>query len=186
MHLSGFPIWTPVAIEGMTQTMMYGDGYGLSRMDLYSNALMDFHRGWRRQADALSETTKLALLLGTYIGNTYGPKYYGKAVNLSRRYAAAYDAVLADYDLLLMPTTPMKATPLPGKDASREEDVQRAFEMNVNTAPFDITHHPAMSIPCGMSDGLPVGLMLIGRHFDEMTIYRAAHAFEQSGDWKDM
>ncbi len=186
MHLSGLPIWTPIGTEGMTQTMMFGDGYGLSRMDLYSNAMMDFHRGWRRQADALSETTKLMLMLGTYINNTYGPKYYGKAINLSRRYTAAYDKVLADYDLLLMPTTPMKATPLPGPDASREEYVQRAFEMIVNTAPFDVTHHPAMSIPCGMSDGLPVGLMLVGRHFDEMTIYRAAHAFEQAGDWKKM
>lgn len=186
MHLSGLPIWTPIGVEGMTQTMMFGDGYGLSRLDLYSNAMMDFHRGWRRQADALSETTKLMLLLGTYINNTYGPKYYGKAINLSRRYTAAYDKVLADYDLLLMPTTPMKATPLPGPDASREEYVQRAFEMIVNTAPFDVTHHPAMSIPCGMSEGLPVGLMLVGRHFDEMTIYRAAHAFEQAGDWKKM
>lgn len=186
MHLSGLPIWTPIGVEGMTQTMMFGDGYGLSRLDLYSNAMMDFHRGWRRQADALSETTKLMLLLGTHINNTYGPKYYGKAINLSRRYTAAYDKVLADYDLLLMPTTPMKATPLPGPDASREEYVQRAFEMIVNTAPFDVTHHPAMSIPCGMSEGLPVGLMLVGRHFDEMTIYRAAHAFEQAGDWKKM
>ena len=186
IHLSGLPIWTPIGVEGMTQTMMFGDGYGLSRTDLYSNAMMDFHRGWRRQADALSETTKLMLLLGTYINNIYGPKYYGKAINLSRRYAAGYDKVLADYDLLLMPTTPMKATPLPGPDASREEYVQRAFEMIVNTAPFDVTHHPAMSIPCGMSDGLPVGLMLVGRHFDEMTIYRAAHAFEQAGDWKKM
>ena len=53
--------------------------------------------------------------------------------------------------------------------------------MITNTAPFDITHHPAMSVPCGMVDGLPVGLMLVGRHFDEMTIYRAAHAFEQAG-----
>ena len=41
-----------------------------------------------------------------------------------------------------------------------------------NTAPFDVTGHPAMSVPCGMSDGLPVGLMLIGKHFDEATIYR--------------
>jgi len=51
-------------------------------------------------------------------------------------------------------------------------------------APFDLTHHPAMSIPCGMIDGLPAGLMLAGRHFDEPTMYRAAHAFEQSADWK--
>jgi amidase len=55
-----------------------------------------------------------------------------------------------------------------------------------NTAPFDITHHPAMSIPCGLGDGLPIGMMLIGKAFDEATIYRAAHAFEQAGDWKKM
>ena len=47
-------------------------------------------------------------------------------------------------------------------------------------------HHPAMTVPCGMIDGLPVGLMLIGKHFDEPTIYRAAYAFEQAGDWKTM
>jgi amidase len=52
--------------------------------------------------------------------------------------------------------------------------------------PFDITHHPAMSVPCGMIAGLPVGMMLIGKHWNESTIYRAAHAFEQSGDWKSM
>jgi len=186
MHMLAGAIWMPIGTEGMTQTMMYGDGYGLSRSDLYSTSLMDFHRGWRGQADSLSETTKLLLMFGTYINNSFGPRYYGKAVNVSRRLTAAYDAVLKDYDLLLMPTTPMKATPLPPADASREDYVARAFEMITNTAPFDITHHPAMSLPCGMVDGLPVGLMLVGRHFGESTIYRAAHAFEASGDWKKM
>jgi amidase len=58
------------------------------------------------------------------------------------------------------------------------------MEMVANTAPFDVSHHPAMAIPCGMSDGLPVSMMLVGKHFDEPTIYRAAHAFEQALDWK--
>jgi amidase len=186
MHLLGPAIWTPIGVEGMTQTMMFGDGYGLSRSDLYSTSLMDFHRGWRRQADSLSETTKLFLLLGTYINNTFGPRYYGKALNISRRLAAAYDRALQEYDLLLLPTTPMTATPLPPPNASREDYVARALEMIANTAPFDISHHPAMSLPCGMVDGLPVGLMLVGRHFEESTIYRAAHAFEKAGDWRNM
>jgi amidase len=90
------------------------------------------------------------------------------------------------YDLLLMPTLPMTPTPLPPADAPRALYVQRALEMIGNTAPFDITHHPAMTVPCGMIEGLPVGLMLIGKHFDEPTIYRAAYAFEQAGDWKAM
>ena len=55
-----------------------------------------------------------------------------------------------------------------------------------NTAPFDVSHHPAMAIPCGMRDGLPVSMMLIGKQFDEPTIYRAAYAFEQARDWKQM
>ena len=186
MHLTAAAVWTPIGTEGMTQTMMVGDGYGLSRSDLYSTSLMDFHRGWRGQADSLSETTKMLLMLGTYINNNFGPRFYGKALNISRRVAAAYDKAFETYDLLLMPTTPMKATPLPEPGASREEIIGRAFEMISNTSPFDITHHPAMSIPCGMVDGLPVGLMLVGKHFDEMTIYRAAHAFEQSADWKTM
>ncbi|WOH80164.1 amidase [Bradyrhizobium sp. BEA-2-5] len=186
MHLRGAAIWTPIGIEGVTQTMMYGDGCGISRSDLYSLSLMDCHRSWRRKADALSENTKLFLLLGTYVNNTYGPRYYGKAVNVARRLTAAYDRALQNYDLLLMPTTPMKATQLPPHDVSREESIARSTEMFTNTAPFNITHHPAMSLPCGMVDGLPVGLMLIGRHFEEATIYRAAHAFECIGDWKKM
>ena len=105
-------------------------------------------------------------------------------MNINRRLTAAYDAVLAGYDLLLMPTLPIKATPLPEAGASREDVVARAFEMIANTAPFDISHHPAMSVPCGMRDGLPVGMMLDGKHFDEPSIYRAAHAFEQAVDWR--
>jgi amidase len=181
MHPMGQVIWSPIATEGLTQTMLWGDGYGFSRPDLYVTSLMDFHRGWRQRANEFSETTKLFLLLGTYIAQQHGFRYYGKAMNLSRLLTKAYDTVLQEYDLLLMPTLPIKATPLPGPDASREDYVQRALEMIANTAPFDSTHHPAMSVPCGTSDGLPIGMMLVGKHFDEPTIYRAAYAFEQSG-----
>ncbi len=186
MHLMGPALWMPIGVEGLTQTMMYGDGYGVSRPDLYVTSLMDFHRNWRTRANEMSETTKLFTMFGTYVRKYYGSRYYGKAMNVTRLLTAAYDAVLAEHDLLLMPTTPVKATPLPAPDASREEYVQRALEMISNTAPFDITHHPAMAIPCGMSKGLPVSMMLVAKHFDESTIYRAAHAFEQSGDWKKM
>lgn len=116
----------------------------------------------------------------------HGSRFYGKAINIVRRLRAHYEAVFANYDLLLMPTTPMKATPLPGSDATREEYVTRALEVSTNTASFNLTHHPAMSVPCGLVDGLPVGMMLVGKHFDEATIYRAAYAFEQSKDWRQM
>jgi amidase len=149
-------------------------------------SLMDAHRGWRERADELPDTVKLHLLLGAYIRERYGTRYYGKAMNLSRKVTAAYDAALEECDLLLMPTTPMKATPLPPPDASLEEYIRRATEPTANTMPFNITHHPAMSIPCGLSEGLPVGMMLIGRHWDEPTLYRAAYAFEQADDWRTL
>jgi amidase len=56
--------------------------------------------------------------------------------------------------------------------------------MLANTAQFDCTHHPAMSLPCGMVGGLPVGMMLVAKAFDEETIYRAAAAFERGVDWR--
>jgi len=68
-----------------------------------------------------------------------------KAMNVTRRLVEAYDKVLEKYSLLLMPTLPMKPTPLPPPDANRELYVQRALEMIGNTCPFDITHHPAMN-----------------------------------------
>ena len=51
--------------------------------------------------------------------------------------------------------------------------------MFANTAPFNVTHHPALSLPCASTDGLPIGLMLVGRHYDEPDIYRAAQVYQQ-------
>ena len=55
----------------------------------------------------------------------------------------------------------------------------RALEMINNTCPFDVTGHPAITIPCGLSDGMPVGMMLIGKNHDDKTILRLANAFEK-------
>lgn len=186
MHLTGMAIWTAIACEGATQMMMKGNGFGTNWRGLYVTSLMRAHSGWRGRADELSDSLKTTMLVGEYMSEHYGGHYYAKAQNLSRKLRAAYDATLADYDLLLMPTLPIKATKLPAADASREEIVARALEMIPNTAPIDVTGHPAMSIPCGLSDGLPVGMMLVAKHFDESTIYAAASAFEAAGDWQQM
>lgn len=186
IHAQGGAIWVPIGVEGLTQTMMWGDGYGHSRQDLYVTSLMDFHHRWRERANELAPTVKYLTMLGTYMREYYGLRYYGKAVNLSRKVRAAYDKVLGEADLLMMPTLPLKATKLPGPEASNTEYFQRAYEMLANTSPFDYTHHPAMAVPCGLGDGLPISMMLVGKHYDEPTIYRAAYAFEQAGDWTQM
>tara|TARA_R110002110_G_scaffold5996_1_gene30350 strand:- start:1744 stop:3936 length:2193 start_codon:yes stop_codon:yes gene_type:complete len=185
-HLHGVAIWTPIALEGLTQQMMLGNGMGTGWEGLYTTSLLEYHSNWRTRADELSDTLKISMLIGQYhLKHTRG-RYYAKAQNLSRQLREEFNKVFASYDLLLTPTTAMKAPPIPPADASLELWCERAFEMITNTAPFDVTGHPAMSVPCGMSDGLPVGLQIIGRRYDESTIYRAASAFEQAGDWRTM
>jgi amidase len=183
-HRLGQAIWLPIAAEGATMQMMLGNGFGFNWQGLYLTSLMDFHSGWRGRADELSESLKNTMLLGHYMVRQHRGRYYAKAQNLVRRLRRAYDGALAEYDLLLMPTLPLVATPLPAGDAPVDEIVNRAFEILPNTAPFDCTHHPAMSLPCGSVDGLPVGMMLVGRLFDEETIYRAAATFEAGVDWR--
>ena len=185
MHRDGIHIWNAIAIEGANALMIKGNSMGTNWEGFYNTSLLDvFARGRLTRPNDLSETTKLVMLMGQYMEDNYHGRYYAKGQNLSRKLRATYDTVLQNYDLLLMPTMPLKATRIPAADCSREEYVARALEMINNTAPYDATGHPAMTVPCGMIGGLPIGMMLIGRHFDESTILRAAHAYEQSTDWK--
>jgi amidase len=186
MHLDGPAIWTPIALEGLMAQMMHGNGMGFSWEGMYTTSLLDAHANWRSRANELSRTLKVSMFAGEYFIKHYRGHFYAKAQNIARRLRAAYDEALSRYDLLLMPTLPMKATPLPPPNAPLALWCQRGFEMLANTCPFDVTGHPGMSIPCGLSQGLPVGLMLIARHWNESTIYRAAHAFEQSADWREL
>ena len=86
------------------------------------------------------------------------------------------------HDLLLLPTTVIEATQFP-TGCEPAGDHAAKLEGTRNTCPFNVTGHPAISIPCGMEDGRPIGLMLVGRHWDERTIYRAAKRSRGSGDW---
>jgi amidase len=135
---------------------------------------------WRADGRRFSETVKLVLLAGGYAVDRRHGRYYAMARNLVPRLRAAYDEALARYDVLVMPTLPLRATVLPPPDAPREEVIPRALEMIANTCVTDVTGHPACSVPAGLADGLPVGMMIIGRHFDDATVLRVAHTFEQA------
>ena len=185
MHLDGPAIWTPIALEGLEAQMMHGNGMGFNWEGMYTTSLLDAHANWRARANELSRTLKISMFVGEYFIRQYRGHFYAKAQNLARLLRQNYDEALGRYDLLLMPTLPMKATPLPPANAPLALWCQRAFEMLANTCPFDVSGHPAMNVPCGLSHGLPVGMMLVAKHFNESTIYRAAHAFEQIGDWRE-
>ncbi len=174
------------ALQSFVHTMLDTDGCGTGREDVFPTSYLDFHRGWRARTDELPVTIKTMLMASEYLREHHGFRFAAKAMGLMRGLRAAYDAALQEVDLLLLPTTPMKAPPLPPPNAPPEEVFRQAVLALGNTQPFDHTHHPAMSIPCGTSEGLPVGLMLVGRAFEESTIYRAARAFEQHADWRSL
>jgi amidase len=184
MHSLAQSIWAPIAIEGSLELVMKGDAVGTGWRGLYMTGLAHFHSGWRREANSFSDVLKVGMLTGEHVIRNYGRHYYAKAQNLGRRLREEYDRVLDDFDVLVMPTTPMKAPLIPAPDASRAERFVPGFDSIVNTVGFNVTGHPALSVPCGMSDGLPVGMQLVARHFDESTIYRAAAAFEAEVDWR--
>ncbi|MGE0485270.1 MAG: amidase [Gammaproteobacteria bacterium] len=141
-------------------------------------AIRFYYTAQRERADLMPVTVKTVLLCAQIMRKRYGPYYSAKAQNLVRELRAAYDCAFADYDLLVMPTTPMKAHRIPPADAPMEVVMGAALDMTGNTSPFDVTGHPALSTPAGMSDGLPVGLMLVGRYGEDDVVLRAGHAFE--------
>ncbi|MEQ8663831.1 MAG: amidase, partial [Gammaproteobacteria bacterium] len=179
LHRMSAAIWTPIYIEGLVVSMMHDNGFGKNRAGAYVPSLMKYHAAWRTQTHKFGAQTKLVMLTGEYMTRAYGGQYYAKAQNLRPRLRAAYDAALTACDVLLMPTLPLTAPPLPGPQADAVEIVARALEMVPNTPAFDLTGHPSLSVPCGAVDGLPVGMMLSGRHFEEAILYQVAHAFEQ-------
>jgi amidase len=182
-HRTAMSIWAAVIVEGTTQVAMLGNGAWVGITGRNPTALMRAHAAWRSRAHLLSDPIKTGLVAGHYLREVYGGVYYAKAQNLVEGIRLQYDAALRDLDVLAMPTVPFVAPPLP-TGRSRAEMSAPGFDPVVNTAPFNCTGHPALSVPCGLSEGLPVGLMLVGRRWEEATLYRAAEALEKAGDWR--
>jgi amidase len=178
-HRHGMHVWNVIATDGVVGQMIDGNAYGMNVPGLYDPELIaHYARGRREHADELSETVKIVSLCGRYVIDAYDGRYYAMARNLALELTAAYDAALTDHDVLVMPTLPIVASVLPAAGASREEQVTRSLEMIANTAPLDISGHPATSVPAGLAGGLPAGLMIVGRHFGDATCLRAARACE--------
>ncbi len=183
-HNNGLPLWGALSLEGTIDTVMHGHGFTHGPEGVYLPSLIKAMTQIGTRGGELPYTIATGLILGRYAEQQYRGHYYAKAQNLRRRLRAEYDAALAKHDLLLMPTTRMKTSKIPPAGAGYLEVMKHCWEMIGNTSPFNVTHHPAISVPCGLADARPVGMMLIGKHWDEPTLYRAAHAFEQSGDWQ--
>ena len=129
------------------------------------------------RAAGFGEEVKTRIMLGTYaLSSGYYDAYYLKALKVRRLVKNDFDKVFEDFDLIAAPTTPTTAFKL-------GEQVGNPLTLYMNdilTVPINMAGLPGMSIPCGFLEGLPVGLQLIGKAFDEGTLLRAAYAFEQN------
>lgn len=180
IHTQATSIMFTSILEGTLATFTDSSGAGpTANAYAFTDAVRFYHQMRQERANDMPVTVKTVLLFAHTMRQRYGVYYSTKAQNLIREVRAAYDAALNDYDILLMPTTVMKALEIPGPDPSDEEVMATALPMLGNTAPFDATGHPSMSVPAGMSEGLPVGMMLTGRWGEDDVVLRVAHAFEQ-------
>ncbi len=185
-HRDGQSILVPIAFEGAYATLILGGGLGYGWPGFYDTHFQEHVLGaLPKRAGELSQSAKMFLLMGAYVHRKYRGRYYAKAQNLARQLTSAYLDAFHKVDLLLMPATPKKANELPPENCGPAESVGRSFEMFVGTGgQFNMAGLPAMSVPCAMSAGLPVGMMLIGRHYEDGVVLNAAHAFEETADWR--
>ncbi|HXF82942.1 MAG TPA: Asp-tRNA(Asn)/Glu-tRNA(Gln) amidotransferase subunit GatA [bacterium] len=123
---------------------------------------------------------KRRIMLGTYaLSAGYYEGFFLKAQQVRTLIRRDFEAAFARADLLLLPTSPTVPFPL----GERVDDPLQMYLADVYTIPVNLAGLPAISIPCGLPGGLPVGLQLIGRPFEEPVVLRAAHAYEQATPW---
>lgn len=155
-----------------------GVRYGYRNMDATSAAEMTT----LSRTEGFGAEVRRRIMLGTYVlSSGYYDAYYNKAMKVRTLIRRDFEEAFKKCDVLLTPTSPVVAYPIDGK-----MDPLSIYMLDVTTIPANMAGLPAISIPCGFVDGLPVGMQLIGKVLDEETILRAAYTFEQATGYHKM
>ncbi len=133
------------------------------------------------RSEGFGEEVKRRIMLGTFaLSAGYYDAYYKKAQKVRTLIKNDFDKVFEKFDVILGPTNPTPAF----KIGEKANDPLTMYVEDILTIPVNLAGVPGISVPCGFSsDGLPIGLQIIGKHFDESTVYRVAHAYEQATDF---
>ncbi|SET39117.1 aspartyl/glutamyl-tRNA(Asn/Gln) amidotransferase subunit A [Oceanobacillus limi] len=140
--------------------------------------MMDMFK--KSRSEGFGEEVKRRIMLGTFaLSSGYYDAYYKKAQQVRTLIKNDFDKIFENYDVVIGPTTPTPAF----KVGEKIDDPLTMYANDILTIPVNLAGVPGISVPCGLSEeGLPIGLQIIGKHFDEGTVYRTAHAFEQATD----
>lgn len=151
-----------------------GVRYGVRRE---GKDLLDLY--YESRSQGFGPEVKRRIMLGTYaLSSGYYDAYYLKAQKVRTLIKQDFDQLFEKYDVIIGPTAPTTAF----KIGEQIDDLLTMYANDVCTVPASLAGLPAISVPCGLSNGLPVGLQIIGKAFDETTILRVAHAYEQAAE----
>jgi aspartyl-tRNA(Asn)/glutamyl-tRNA(Gln) amidotransferase subunit A len=132
---------------------------------------------------AFGTEVKRRIMLGTYaLSAGYYEAYYKKAQQVRTLVARDYQQAFEKVDVIVGPTTPTTAFPI----GEKIDDPLAMYLNDVYTVPANLAGIPGISIPCGLAEGLPVGMQVLGKHFDEAAVLRVAHAYQLATDWHRM
>jgi amidase len=182
-HLQAGGIAFAGFVEGVT-ALFAGGGNGFHHEGPYDPELaLALREGLAERGDTLPPQVKAALLAGTQLGRLYLGAAYATAQNRRPELRAAHDRALDGLDALVYPTTPgLPHNVDPGLPMA--ERVWRGWALLANTYPTDMTGHPALSLPLAEAEGLPVGVMLVGRHGDDARLLSLGRTAERELGWR--
>lgn len=175
---------TPYALAAYYIIAMSEASSNLARFDGTRYGNRSEGENWHMMAsktrqEKFGAEVKRRILLGTYaLSAGYHDKYYLKALKVRTLVKQDFERAFEDVDVLMAPTMPTPAF----KIGEKMDDPLSLYLSDVNTVPINLAGVPSISVPCGFSEGLPVGLQVIGNYFDEATILKAAHSFEKNTD----
>ncbi|GAB3042952.1 Asp-tRNA(Asn)/Glu-tRNA(Gln) amidotransferase subunit GatA [Virgibacillus ainsalahensis] len=143
-----------------------------------ANNMMDMFK--KSRSEGFGEEVKRRIMLGTFaLSSGYYDAYYKKAQKVRTLIKNDFDKIFEDYDVVIGPTAPTPAF----KVGEKIDDPLTMYANDILTIPVNLAGVPGISVPCGFSEnGLPIGLQIIGKHFDENMVFRAAHAYEKATD----
>lgn len=138
---------------------------------------------FKSRSEALGMEVKRRIMLGTYmLSKGYYDEYYEKALKVRNLIKNQFEEVMKKFDALIAPTSPTTAF----KIGEKKKNALSMYLSDVYVLPANVSGMPAISVPCGMVDGLPVGFQIMTNYYREDTIFNIAYSFEQSTNWHKM
>lgn len=169
------PVYYLLATAEASSNLARYDGVRYGYRDESAEDMVEMFMQTR--SEGFGPEVKRRIMLGTYaLSSGYYDAYYSKALKVRTLIKQDFDTAFEKYDLIISPTSPSTAF----KIGDKTDDPIQMYLSDIFTISVNLAGIPALSLPCGLVGGLPVGLQLMGQPFGEGTLFRAAHAFEQT------